>query len=313
MINRHLPNVWNRRLLVFAAWIFGGLVGSLWGPALGVVAQAPDAPVENQPAGEESAKSAATPTPEFRIVSQTFVADQKQPVTRNLTLFSDGRVYDFQYRDQDESPSEIVILDTRLRRLILLDPARNVRLELADLQLLRILDIVRRSAEEDERTRFLVDTQYEEDVDPDRRQVTLKSEQIRYQFTGQMPENDNVLTAYFEFLDNFTRLQASDPSKLPPFPRIRLNQSIRRVGWIPQRVDMRVGPNAIFREPFEAHTEHQLEERLTPEDRQRMVTARQHWAQFKAVNLATYRALGTGSRTADRSNRDDAAAGSPKR
>lgn len=271
-------------------------IGLTWG-LLWVLLAPLTTTAQTQPAASNS-EVASSPTPEFRILSQTFVGDKDQPVARNITLFSQGHVYDFQYRQQETTPAEIVILDTRMRKMVLLDPARKLKLELADVQLLRILDSVRRSAEEDERTRFLVATDYQEEIDPDRRQVTLQGDQIRYTFDGIVPENPNVLPAYFEFLDSFTRLQASDPGKLPPFPRIRLNQSIRRVGWIPRRVEMQVQANAVFRTPFAAHTEHQLEEALTAEDRARISETRQQWAQYQGVSLAEFRGFAADPRTA---------------
>lgn len=230
------------------------------------------------------------PEPEFRIASRTMPAADSRPLTHNLSLFSKGVVYDFQRgSDPNAEPTEIVIYNSRTKRIALLDLTRKVQLELHEINLLKLLNGVRLEAEKDRRTRFLVHDVFDEQVQAESKSVTLQSPTITYSFVGETPRDENIMPVYFEFLDTFTRLQASDPRKLPPFPRIRLNQSIRRVGWIPTRVKVDVEKNALFPQPFTAFSEHEVEYQLTSTDRTAIENAKKHWSTFKKVGLAEYR------------------------
>src|SRR5262245_28311693 len=68
---------------------------------------------------------------DFRIDTEVFVRDQKEPVIETLTLFSDGRVYDFLIGAQ-----EITIFDPAHGHFTLLDPQRKLRCTVANQELL---------------------------------------------------------------------------------------------------------------------------------------------------------------------------------
>jgi len=229
---------------------------------------------------------------EFRIESQVYDANSKLPVSQNVTLFSQGLVFDFRMsNDAQPKPLEVIVYNSRNRMLVLLDPARQIRLELADLSLLRIVDGVRRETMQDKRTSFLVENDFEEIADWSTKWVTLNSPQIVYRFKGEQPKDVSILPLYFEFLENFTRLGATDPTKIPPFPRMKLNQSIKRLGWIPSEVQITVSQNSLFREGFTAKSKHTLITQLSSKDRERIDLAKQYWQTFKNVKLDEYRGL----------------------
>jgi len=229
---------------------------------------------------------------EFRIESQVYDANSKLPVSQNVTLFSQGVVFDFRMsNDAQPKPLEIIVYNSRNRMLVLLDPTRQIRLELADLSLLRIVDGVRRETMQDKRTSFLVENDFEEIADWSTKWVTLNSPQIVYRFKGEQPKDVSILPLYFEFLENFTRLGATDPTKIPPFPRMKLNQSIKRLGWIPSEVQITVSQNSLFREGFTAKSKHTLITQLSSKDRERVDLAKQYWQTFKNVKLDEYRGL----------------------
>ena len=229
---------------------------------------------------------------EFRIESTVYTADSNLPASQNTTLFSRGLVYDFQLSNEAQpKPLEIVIFDTRSRRIVLLDPSRKIRLEMPDLQLLKIVDGVRKETVQDQRSSFLVEDQFEEDIDLSTNWVTLTSPQIEYRFHGSQPKDVSVLAQYNDFLDNFTILIASDPTKIPPFARMKLNQSIKRLGWIPTEVQISVKQNSLFRQTFRATSKHVIIHQLSNEDRTRIASAKQQWIQFKPVELGEYRGL----------------------
>lgn len=229
---------------------------------------------------------------EFRIDSQIYVDSSKLPVSQNVTLFSQQLVYDFQMSDQAQpKPVETVIFDTRRRMMVLLDIKRKIRLEIPELRLITILESVRKNTLEEPRSSFLVNDSFKENNDWSTGWVTLESPSITYRYKGSHPKNAEILPLYFDFLDNFTRLHATDPTKIPPFARLKLNSSIRRVGWMPTEVKVTVKPNSLFQKGLEARSTHALVNQLSKLDHQRIAEAKQQWLNFKAVDLSEYRNL----------------------
>ncbi len=229
---------------------------------------------------------------EFRIESQIYIDSSKLPVSQNVTLFSQRIVYDFQMSDEAQpTPLETVVFDSTRRLMILLDTKRKIRLELPELRLIKILDSVRQETIKESRSSFLAKEAFREDNDWATGWVTLESPSITYRYKGERPRHAEILPPYYEFLDNFTRLIATDPTKVPPFARIQLNNSIRKVGWMPSEVQISIKPNALFREGLEAKSTHTVVNQLSNKDRERIAEAKLQWLNFRAVDLAEYRQL----------------------
>ena len=89
----------------------------------------------------------------------------------------------------------------------------------------------------------------------------------------------------------FTLVQITDPKKLPPFARLRLNESIRRIGWVPDRVEISVGMSDFFPSSFKARTEHKIVMEVTDRDRAEVALAKKNWRALPEVTLAKYRGL----------------------
>ena len=66
--------------------------------------------------------SAVASGQEFRMDTEVFVGDEKTPAVETLTIFVDGRVYDFLLSQQ-----EITIFDPSRAQFVLLDEARRVK------------------------------------------------------------------------------------------------------------------------------------------------------------------------------------------
>ena len=106
---------------------------------------------------------------------------------------------------------------------------------------------------------------------------------------GKQPKDVTVLPIYLSFLDNFTQLIATDPHKIPPFPRLRLNESIRKLGWIPSEVHVSIAANSLTSQPINATSKHVMIPELSNKDRDRISQAKSYWMHYKSVDLATYR------------------------
>lgn len=236
---------------------------------------------------------------DFRIETQIYLGADQQPVSQNLTLFTGGMVYDFEMsNDAKPKPLEIVIYNSHDKAFVLIDMERGIRLELSQLQLIKMVEGLRQQTAQNDLTRFLVDDHFDEEVDFSSRIVSLRNDNIEYWYKGLKLADDTILPAYFEFLDQYTRLNASDPTKLPPFPRLRLNQSIKKYGWIPNEVKVTLHENELIKTRIEIRSEHSLILSLSDADKERIKGAKAKWMSSKAVDLATYRGLKKPLRTA---------------
>jgi hypothetical protein len=230
---------------------------------------------------------------DFRIVSEVFVGDSSTPVSHNLTLFSDRLICDLLLSDElIPQPKEVTLFDSQRKRFILLDMQRKVRTEISDLQLNKLVETLAYETQLNEKSKFLISDLFTDEVDWNEGTVRLSGPNIAYQFKGSQPKDVLVLSYYFEFLDNFTKLNATDPRKIPPFPRMQLNQKIKQLGWLPSEVRVNLKANEFFREEVDACSKHVLTMGLTSRDKELLANAKRDWLQFKLVELTEYRQLG---------------------
>ncbi len=236
----------------------------------------------------------ATDLPEFKIETKIFGDDPQSAVSHNRTLFSETFVFDFRFSMESvDEPLEVAIFDANQRQFILLDSKREIRLKLDNLQLLRILDGMGKDLQENEKTGFLVFEEFQEDYQVQSNRVTVSNDFIWYSATGERPKNESVLKRYFEFLDPYTLLSVSDPGRMPPFARLRLNSAVKKYGFIPTQVSLVVKPSEFNRFDFQASSRHKIEVKLDASDKKLIETAKKNWVEFRAVELAEYRGLAT--------------------
>ena len=229
---------------------------------------------------------------EFKIETKMYTEDGKEPVFTNKTVFSQGLIFDFPMVAGSTAPEEVLVYDSNLKIISLLDLKRQMQLKLMDVQLKKMVDSVRRQMATDDRSRAMIEQTYEEKLDSDKGSLELiGSQNMTYRLIGKTPDSPKLLSAYFEFLDVFTRVQITDPKKLPPFARLRLNESIRRIGWVPDRVEVTVGKSDFFPSSFKARTEHKLMMKVTDRDRDEIALAKKNWRALPEVTLAKYRGL----------------------
>jgi len=229
---------------------------------------------------------------EFKIETEMFTEDGKEPVFTNKTIFSEGLIFDFPLVAGNKAPEEVLVYDSNLKVISLLDLKRQMQLKLMDVQLKKMTDSVRQQMATNDRSRAMIEQTFEEKIDTEKGSLELiGSQNMTYRLNGKTPDSPKLLSAYFEFLDVFTRVQITDPKKLPPFARFRLNESIRRIGWIPDRVEVSVGESDFFPASFKARTEHKLTREVTERDRDEIALAKKNWRALPEVSLAKYRGL----------------------
>ena len=149
---------------------------------------------------------------------------------------------------------------------------------------------MRKELESNPQTEHLAKQDFQENFDVKQQRVVVENDFVSYSAIGQRPREDSLLPRYHDFLDQFTRLTSTNPNSFPPFARIRLNEAIKKYGFVPTVVSRSIKGNAGD-PPITASTRHQLVVPLSDQDRGLVQTAKQHWTQFPRVDLAKYRGI----------------------
>lgn len=226
---------------------------------------------------------------QFKIESQIYVNGEDQPSSSNVTMFSDGLVFDFQTKGTQSH--EVTILQPKQHQTILLDRLRRMKLVLDDVQLIKMADALRRETSQDKQAGFLVNERFEETISLDNGAATLKSPTIAYSIRGSRPVDIKVFPIYSNFIEAFTRLQVSDPHAFSPFPRMRLNQTIRKLGWIPSEVKVTFQSNALMKQGMSATAKHTFIDGLSSADQTQIAEIKNDWLNFETVDLYEFRHL----------------------
>ncbi len=226
---------------------------------------------------------------QFKIESQIYVADDNQPSSSNVTMFSAGLVFDFQTKGTQSH--EVTILEPKRHQTILLDRLRRMKLVLDDVQLIKMADALRRETALDKSAGFLVNERFEESISLDNGAATLKSPTISYSIRGSRPADLKVFPVYSNFIEAFTRLQVSDPHAFSPFPRMRLNETIRKLGWIPSEVKVTLKSNPLMKQGLKATSKHTFIDGLSSADEAKIAVLKTEWLNFESVDLYEFRHL----------------------
>ncbi len=239
---------------------------------------------------------------EFRIDTAVYVGDEQQPSSQNTTLFTKGMVYDFSMTASDREPSEITIYDSKNDALVLLDPKRKIKFVIQLSQLITLVSGLLAETNQNPDSRFLTSDDYQEEHDISSGWYTLKNDIITYSFRGKPPTNTQLVQAYNEFLNKYTLLGATDPRRLPPFPRLHLNRAVQKLGLIPTEIRLSVQETELLRQPLSMTSKHTLIEGLSDSDRLQIESANRNWSSFEPVNMAIYRGLSASTDSKDLPN-----------
>ena len=227
---------------------------------------------------------------EFKLSNEVYVGESTTPLSTNLTLFDDQRVFDFRYSANNKL-QEIAIFDAKDRSFVLLDVDRELRLKIDNLQLLRILEGMRKELEQSPKVSHLLFTDSIENYEPAKETIQVVSPRIQYEVKGKRPNQDQVLVRYLRFLENYTLLSVTDPRRMPPFARIKVNRAIKKFGILPDSVSLTIRDAADTRNELVANSRHKLQLRLSGADRALIDSARGSWMEFREVELAEYREI----------------------
>lgn len=228
---------------------------------------------------------------DFRIETEVFRGESTEPISENLTLFSDNLILDFMLpTDRTRFPEQIVIFISDERKFVLLDTRRRLKTELLEGQVLQFLSTLQSSTLANEENDFLFHPDFKEEYDHSSGLLRLYSDQITYEVRGERPKEDTILHRYYEFIGQFARLNATDPKRMPPFARLKLNSALKKYGFIPQEVQLTLVPSLTeAKDPIVLRTTHNVITELSAKDEKRIESAKRYWIDFKNVSLGEFR------------------------
>ena len=223
----------------------------------------------------------ASQAADFHIDTDIYVGRGNDPVAKTLTVFLDGRVYDFLLT----GPQEITIFEPSEGAIHLLDPRRKVRATLTTKQLQDLLARVK--AEAIQRNKLaVVKPEVKFEFDAKLKSVRLSTERMRYEVKGKTPRFPEAVAQYREFADWIARLNAIR-NGFPPFVRTELNRQLAERGWLPEQVERVVeGRRVSGQSRMRSH--HIPYWTLTQRNRKRVTRANAHLVEFELVTLANY-------------------------
>ena len=225
---------------------------------------------------------------DFRVDNKVFLEDQKEPVSRSSTIFAKAMVYDFL-----EKPAEIFVFDRPREQFILLNTQRRVSAQVSMQEVAGFTEQLRQRAAEqrDPFVQFLANPTFEQHYDPAAGTVSLASPWLSYQVQGATGRSAEMIGQFREFSDCYVRLSPIlDAAARPPFARLILNEALQKAGLIPQKVTLTLTPKrGLVPKRVVIRSEHELVDRLSQADLDRVVQAQQFMAIFNPVGLEQYK------------------------
>ena len=222
---------------------------------------------------------------DFRVETDIYVESQKDPVIQTLTLFTDGVVYDF----LQPSESLITTFEPERGQFVLLDSQRRVKTTVTTEQILEFTAQLKAEAEEG-RQQSLVDPSFEHELDKATGWLVLSSDRLIYRAQGQIPKDPSAVQRYQQFADWYARLNAIDPSNLPPSGRIELNKAIADQKWIPHEIERTVTVGeGLSTSKHVVRSRHLPIWQLSQSDRDRIALVGRYKAEFEAVSFQDFR------------------------
>ncbi|QDT39806.1 hypothetical protein [Stratiformator vulcanicus] len=212
---------------------------------------------------------------EFRIVTVVYRAGDANPVSRSLTLFRGGKVYDYV-----GSADEVVVFESSRNEFLILNARQGLVTTVEQEQIRQRLGHVRDETEQyaaeliqqsrpDARRQvellsFQLAPKFDEHFDDKNGRLQLIGDRVSYTFTGRQLEDARLTQAYLGYADWVSRLNfLLHPTPLLPDVRVEANKALRRYDLFPLRVELQ----ADFEEPLSLSAEHALEHGLKKSDR----------------------------------------------
>ncbi len=257
-------------------------------------------------AGHVSAAEPGEPSPfpeplAMRVESTLFAAGD-EPVAKALTIFHNGVAWDFlelpraKQPGKDDAPVmtlvEIVLHDPARERVVVIDPERRVKTEIANVQLERLGASLATWAREseDRLVRWAGGPDFTEGFREDDDTIELAGPRTRYAVKHVAATSPDEARSYRRFADTAIMLKALlQPGGMPPFPRLAINRRLEEAGAIPTEVTLEIEARGVsFGGPTRFRGEHHTHPRVLAEDLDRIAEAEAMMAAAEQVELAEF-------------------------
>lgn len=207
-------------------------------------------------------------------------AEKAPVVTRSLTLFHAGKVYDY-----IDTAREVTVYEPAHNRFTLLNERRGTVAEVSQDEVRQYLTLVEQEAwkrldsANDALTpnqvrslswlRFQLKPEFTNSFDAARNQVTLRDDSCRYSAEGQVPPTREAVATYLRFADSAAELNSVlHPQAVLPRPRQQLNEELRQRQLLPVQVDLQVNLDR----PLHLQARHEWTWKFQTTDRQLIST-----------------------------------------
>jgi hypothetical protein len=242
---------------------------------------------------------------ELRVESELFADGGAEPVARSLTLFEGEVAWDFlelAAPAADGPPelrlAEIVLHDPARERVVVIDPARDVKTQIESIRLERLsVSLAKWARNADDRlVRWAGGPDFGDGMTEKDEALELVGPRVRYGVAYAAAPSTEAAATYRRFADTAILLKALlQPGGIPPFPRLALNRRIEAAGAIPAEVTLEIDPKLalVAGRPSRLKCVHKSHPRLLTGDIARIEDAEAHVASAAAVDVAAFVADGT--------------------
>jgi hypothetical protein len=230
---------------------------------------------------------------DFRVDTEVFFGAEKNPV-ETLTIFTEGRVYDFLLAE----PREITVYDPKNGKFTLLNESQRIQSFVTTQDLMAYtLDLETQAVQEkNSLIAFAARPQFEtksEEVTENGQtltRVTLAAKPLEYVVLGQQPDRGQAVQIYRNFADWYARLNSTRPLNLPAGARLALNQALAERNLLPREITRTISPPGPLAKKLEVKSRHLVNWTLSGKDRKEIERAGEYMATFRLVSYDEYRA-----------------------
>lgn len=228
---------------------------------------------------------------DFRIISQVYAGNAKQPASSTLTLFRAGVVYDYL-----SQPETVTVFDPLHGRFVMLDPVEQIQCEIPTREVASFNDELklRASGSKDPLLQFMANPQFRTST-PQPEIVHLSSQFMTYRIQVQRVTDAAAIRQYVEFSDWYARLNTlMNPGSPPPFTRMAINQVLLERGEIPREVLLTVRPAQQLPNGREVQlrSTHEVSWKLLADDMRRIEKTGEQLATYELVSLDDFQQAG---------------------
>jgi len=223
---------------------------------------------------------------EFRIETELFDGKREEPISRHLTLFCDGIVYDLRRTE----PNEIAVYSPRSGHFKLLDTSRRVQTRIPASTLRKFTSSMKVTANAmGPVVRFMASPEFNSRFDDMKHELVMDSRVMTYRVQCTHAEDEKTVRLYREFADGFAHLNATLPGARPPFARLELNAELAQLQRIPTEVELtiRIRKSGASQTVINRST-HKMASGLRESDRSEIAQIGGYLAKYEDVSFGQY-------------------------